>query len=81
MLIHGFLLVNARLLKAFGTTFYAIMEIFVRNATSKTVKWYRALVKVNVCLLTSRPIPKRNLHIGAVGRGLRMYVKTQNGKM
>ena len=26
MLIHGFSLVNARLLKAFGTAFYAIMH-------------------------------------------------------
>ena len=27
MLIHGFSLVNARLLKAFGTTFYAIITV------------------------------------------------------
>ena len=29
MLIHGFSLVNARLLKAFGTAFYAIIYIKV----------------------------------------------------
>ena len=32
MLIHGFSLINARLLKAFGTAFYAIKHVNAKQA-------------------------------------------------
>ena len=35
MLIHGFSLVNARLLKAFGTAFYAIIIVKIINRESE----------------------------------------------
>ena len=49
------------------------MEIFVRDAKSKTGKWHPGLLTVSVCELTSRQISKGHIHFGAVGRGSRMY--------
>ena len=43
MLIHSFSLVNARLLKAFGTAFYAIITILNRTDRSEqTVQTFRS---------------------------------------
>ena len=42
LLIHGFLSVNARLLIAFGTAFYAIIIVEIRN-----VKKYTVLILLN----------------------------------
>ena len=53
------------------------MEIFVRDAESETGKWRSVLVKVSVCLLTSRPIPARHYHFRAFGRGFWMYEDTK----
>ena len=42
LLIHGFLSVNARLLIAFGTAFYAIIIVEIRS-----VKKYTVLILLN----------------------------------
>ena len=53
------------------------MEIFVRDAESKTGKWRSLLVNVSVCLLTSRPITEHHFHFRAVGRGFGMCEDTK----
>ena len=53
------------------------MEIFVRDAVSKTGKWPSVIVNVSVCLLTSRPIPEHHFHFRAVGRRFGMYEDTK----
>ena len=53
------------------------MKSVVKDAKSKSRNRRRVLVKVSVCLLTSRPIPKRHLHVRAVRRGFRMYESTE----
>ena len=53
------------------------MKIFVRDSESETGKWRSVFVNVRVCLLTSRPIPERQFHFRAVGRGFGMYEDTK----
>ena len=38
MLIHGFWFVNARLLMAFGTAFYAIIILFIEMPSDKQIE-------------------------------------------
>ena len=54
------------------------MEIFVRDAGNKSVKWRSLLVNVNVCLLTSHPIPERHFQFRAFERGFFGCMKTPN---
>ena len=53
------------------------MEIFLRDAESETGKWRSLLVNVNICLLTSRPIPECHFHFRIIGRGFGMYEDTK----
>ena len=53
------------------------MEIFIRDAGSKTGKRRSLFVNFNICLLTSHPIPERHFHFRAFERGFGMYEDTK----
>ena len=53
------------------------MEIFIEMQESKTGKWRRDLINVNVCFLTSHPIPKIIFTFAPLGEVFKMYEDTK----